>query len=323
MSNSDSDSFKLGREPLQSDIPDLQPPLNDREPETEQIEILQHRMRRQSALLLFLFILVGFLIFLLGYEKIQSSGQDESQMIADLNKRLEERFSSLSIRQAALEDSAGKTQASIKDATGAFDKKVKDAVSKMENGLSGKIGKDDLDKKLAEYQDQIAVLSRSLTSIKEALSEIRTVKEDFKSETKTLSAKLYDTVENVIKLQESHSGFESQLKSLGSVNTQTKATLDALQKDRVGKRDLVEQSEALRNDVAQQLDRFKRTTVDASSQYKIIESKISQIENSLQSHERDLVRIKLDLKFLKPGASTPNRSDGPTRSNGISEQPLQ
>ena len=321
ISEEEPKSFKLGAdEPEEEPIPPLND-LDEERPSSGRIDRLQRRVTMILFLMPVLVAVLGALVLFVIYTQILSPQRSESQKVEELGKLLEERFSSLSAKQTKLETDSGKAASSIQDSTGKLEKKFQDTVTKVESGISGKIGKEELQKGLAGHQEQLSSLGSALNSLKSSISEIKSAREDFRSEAKGISTKLYETVENVARLQEAIPAMEEKVKTALSSGTQVRNTLDALQRDRVGKRDLIEQAQGVRSELLQQLDRINKRISDLETRYRPMDSKLIQLENALDANERALERLKLEMKFPARQPS-PGSSGQYPRSGGISEQPL-
>lgn len=314
-------SFKLG-----ADAPEPSPSLaghavEGQAPSSGRIDRLHRRVTLILVLMPVLVAVLAALVLFVIYTQILSPRKVETRKVEELSGLLEERFSALSSKQTKLETDIGKAASTLQDVTARLEKKFQEATAKVENGLSGKIGKEELQKGLAGQEARFATIEKALNSLKSAISDTKSEREDFRTEAKGISTKLYETVEDVIKLQGALAAIEEKLKTALSADTQVRATLDGLQRDRVGKRELIEQAQGVRTELLQQIDKARQRISELENRSRPMDSRLTQLENALDATERALDRLRLELKFPARQGPPPAGGQYP-RSGGISEKPL-
>ena len=189
MKDEDSD-FKFG---IDEESPDA---LLQYETKDSRIEKLSKRITLFSILIL---LLIGTVLAISYYDlknRVSKIYDTESGGVSRLSKDLESRFSSLSIKQAKLEESLEKKFSSLKANLKKTEKKIDET---KKNITSLKTKEDNLDKTLGKFDKTLDPIRKDLGDVK---SNIKSIDKRFKQDLAKLAGAVNSTNNELVKLIE-------------------------------------------------------------------------------------------------------------------------
>lgn len=240
--------------------PDFQP---QEEIDNSQVEKLSKRITRISILIPCLIVVITLAVYLDLKKNISETDSTGSMGVKSLSKELESKFSSLSLRQANLEDDVKKRIEAIEKSTASIQVNLNKATTAIKYIRSART----TDNK--KFESTLAALDNKLSPLPE---ELETIASDLKTIDNSVNNQLADISQIIGSTKKDLTNIRADIDSLKSV-TIDKKTVDVLLKN---------QQEAY------QLALQKIT--------RNLEDKIESVENKLKEHEKDM----LDQKS-KPG----------------------
>lgn len=203
------------------------------------IEKMGHRITLVSILIPVLVAVVLVLAYLDLTNRVTSFHDSGSTEVDELSKSLEDRFSSLSVKQAKLTETAGQLAATVKSSSEkqaenlkGVEKRLQDTLGqtqqKIEQINRAKADKKELEKSVGGLQKRFSPIQENLKS---AVSDLTKLEKNFKKELTHLNGSLADFNELLADLNK-------RIESQSETSKQLQADLASMSSDKVSRNDL-------------------------------------------------------------------------------------
>ena len=208
--NDENARFTIRSEPSMTD------PLYLSEAENLRIEKLSTRITLVAVIIPCLLVIVLAVAYLDIKNRVVSTQNTGSMGVQNLSKDLESRFSSLSLKQARLEEELAATTQAVETATAALQVNLKKSVSEIKSASDDKIDRSEL-----------TALSKKLeAAITEFQKEMSTLNEAFDKFDEELAGQIVLIAEGLTKDQERLNTIEASIQRLDAIEASTQR-LDA------------------------------------------------------------------------------------------------
>lgn len=309
VADKDSDGFRLSFDdepeeeshyPIQSEIEDLK------------VEKLSQRVTIITILIPILIVVILGVTYLDIKRRVISTETSGSKGFENLSRDLESRFSSLSLRQAALEENFKNESTTLNAASAKMGVRIKETDTALkalsDAAATQKALKNAVSKSMAALDKKMAPLTQQLAAVNEKLT-----------------TQSHETAASLSELEGLLSTMDPAFADLRASLQGLSADLEALSQNKISKEQM---------DLALKLDRF-RIISDLEAQDKRLEQQLGEVSRQLTLVRGDLAALekrlyprKTTLPIRKPVAKpavkpTPQpSSDKTTSKEGISEQDL-
>lgn len=309
VADKDSDGFRLSFDdepeeeshyPIQSEIEDLK------------VEKLSQRVTIITILIPILIVVILGVTYLDIKRRVISTETSGSKGFENLSRDLESRFSSLSLRQAALEENFKNESTTLNAASAKMGVRIKETDTALkalsDAAATQKALKNAVSKSMAALDKKMAPLTQQLAAVNEKLT-----------------TQSHETAASLSELEGLLSTMDPAFADLRDSLQGLSADLEALSQNKISKEQM---------DLALKLDRF-RIISDLEAQDKRLEQQLGEVSRQLTLVRGDLAALekrlyprKTTLPIRKPVAKpavkpTPQpSSDKTTSKEGISEQDL-
>lgn len=276
--------------------------------EALKIEKLSQRVTLITILIPILIAVILAVTYLDIKRRVIDTETSGSKEFKTLSQDLESRFSSLSLRQATLEENYKKENDRLNEASAAMGVRIKELNEALKDVSASTVTQKTLEKRaaktLAAMEDKLAPLAQELANTKDQIT-----------------AQGQDTVARISELEGLLSTMDPALAKLRSDIQSVNEGLETLSKEKISKEqmELALKLDRLRiiSDLQAEDKRLKEQLEELSRQLTLVRGNLEDLENRLFPQRRSAIPPK---PVVKPAPKP--QSDKPTSQGGISEQDL-
>ena len=237
-------------------------------------ETLNQKINIVSILILCLIVVVSFLAFYDINRKFGKLHNTGTLNIKNISRDLESRFSSLSVKQAKLEDSFSKKLLSIEKTVSGLKERFEKTEKSVNRIKSTKIDKNKLANVIADVDKKIIPLRKNF---KDFLSQTKTLEKEVKQKLSGLSKSINNNIKTLEKL---------------------KGRISSASSEMIDKKTLAAELKKGKESYNQELDKIKK---ELQKKVASINSKLNRLEDKLFVSGQYESKTKKQVSDLKPG----------------------